>query len=192
MPYAETALAPVLSARAVHLHRRKQERYVTRTRELVRRTTFSDLTLGQVVRESERQILADDAPAWMEDLFEQASQAWNHALMWRSMAPPDRRPPTPAWARELEAQWKDEAASVFASGWVWLCLTHDGDPEVVATADADRPSGRPLAVMDVWEHAYYLDYPDQKQRYVDLWWDRLADWSVAEQILRGQLPQELR
>jgi Fe-Mn family superoxide dismutase len=193
MPYPENGLRPYLSPHTVHFHRRKQERYVERTNVLVRESPLADLTLAEIVRTAERSVALEKDPSpWIEDVFDQASQAWNHALMWLCMAPANRRNPFPRWAKALEEDWKAAANTVFGSGWVWLTLTPDGRPMVQATPDAERPSGRPLAVMDVWEHAYYLDYPDQKSRYVDEWWDHLADWSVVEQILDGKEPAALR
>lgn len=191
LPYPETALEPYLSARAVHFHRRKQERYVHRTNELVRGTSFERLPLGELVREIERLVLADDEDPWIEQVFDQASQAWNHALMWLCMAPPGPRRDIPRTVATLD-QWEGAATTVFGSGWVWLCQESDGSPSIQATPDADRPQGRILAVMDVWEHAYYLDYPDDKQRYVRTWWKALADWSVPMAMLDGKIPKELQ
>lgn len=190
LPYPEDALEPLLSARTVHFHRAKQERYVRRTNDLVRGTLFDGMPLSIVVDECARAIDEEEDPSsWLTDLFEQSSQALNHAQMWVSMRPPvlGRRPDLPELAHvvgvpltmmeTLRDQWKAASASVFASGWVWL-LVNNGALKVEATENADRPSrGRPVLVMDVWEHAYYLDYPDAKAKYVDAWFDDLADWS---------------
>lgn len=194
MPYPEDALEPCLSARTVYFHRRKQVRYVERTQKLVRQSPLEGLSLSAVVTEIERVIDVEDEPSpWLEDLFDQASQAWNHALMWLSMSPPRAPRHMPRWVRALEADWQDATASIFASGWVWLVLPPDGAPLVEATTDADRPRlGRPLAVMDVWEHAYYLDYPDAKAEYAETWWRRLADFRVAEKLVDGIVPEALR
>ncbi len=187
MPYPEDALEPLLSAKTVHFHRLKQERYVRRTNELVRGTSLEEASLPEVVEVAGRMAAQDDDEL-VQTLFEQSSQALNHAQMWASMRPPTmdrgravgRRPP-PAASR-LEAEWRDEAARVFGSGWVWLVLGRDGRLTVEGTQDADRPClGDPLLVMDVWEHAYYLDYPDARAEYVEAWWHALADWSVLEE-----------
>lgn len=189
LPYSEDAFEPLLSARSVRLHRDKQERYVRRTNDLVRGTMFEGVPLPVVVDECARALDEDARPsAWLVDLFEQSSQALNHAQMWASMSPPARDAhgrilPTvyPAGIADLQERWRRAAASVFASGWVWL-VARDGDLVVEATADADRPRhGRPLLVMDVWEHAYYLDYPDAKATYVDVWCTELAAWGTLLQ-----------
>jgi Fe-Mn family superoxide dismutase len=194
LPFQESALAPFLSERTVHYHRRKQDRYVHRTNELVRGTPLEGLTLGAVVHEAERSLDADDEPSpWIETLFEQSAQAWNHALMWRSMAPPTSRRSMPGWTRDLQDDWHDAIGSVFGSGWVWLVVRTDGHPAVEATEDADRPSlGRPLMVMDLWEHAYYLDYPDARHDYASDWWNKLADWDFAERTVEVGIPEDLR
>lgn len=191
LPYSPGALAPYLSERAVHFHRRKHERYVARTNELVKGTALEGLPLGALVRETERSLIVDQDPSeWVENLFDQASQAWNHQLMWLSMAPPSRRTSP---RNELEEEWKEAAMQVFGAGWVWLVLSPEGEILVESTADAERPIlGQPLAVMDVWEHAYYLDYPDAKADYVEAWWHDLSYWDVAAQIARGNIPEALR
>jgi Fe-Mn family superoxide dismutase len=178
----------------VHYHRRKQDRYVHRTNELVRGSPLEGLPLGTVVQEAERSMWSDEEPSgWIETLFEQSAQAWNHALMWRSMSPPALPASAPSWTRDLENDWHDAVASVFGSGWVWLVLTTDGRLAIETTSDADRPStGRALLVMDLWEHAYFLDYPDARQDYASEWWSELADWDFAERAVESGMPEELR
>lgn len=192
LSYPQDALMPCLSERTVHYHRRKQERYVHRTNELVRDSPFEGLSLRRIVQEADRALaVADEPSAWIGDVFEQASQAWNHALMWRSMAPPDHRR-TPHWAEQMERAWYDAAADAFGSAWLWVVMNADGRPEVELTADADRPrAGHPLLVMDLWEHAYYLDYPDARADYISAWWTRLVDWSFVERMAQGVVPEEL-
>lgn len=179
MPYELDALEPVLSEATVRFHRNKQMRYARATADLVRETPMRDLSLGQIAVQSTR-LIAEEPSAGRLALYEQANQAWNHALMWASMAPVDAHHVRPTWIEGLRDDWITAASNVFGSGWVWLILTPSGRCVVEATEDADRPSrGWPIAVMDVWEHAYYLDFPDAKSAYVDAWWTRLADWRVA-------------
>lgn len=183
MPYPQDALEPFLSEKTVYYHRRKQERYVARVNELVSGTRLEGTRLPTIVDEAERALSAQDEELeWVRTLFEQSSQALNHAWMWQSMRPPGRtRRGVPVAAAHLLEDWRHEAGGVFGSGWVWLVRSLDGDLLVEATLDADQPRlGKPLLVMDVWEHAYYLDYPDSKSEYVDNWWHALADWSVLE------------
>jgi superoxide dismutase, Fe-Mn family len=195
MPYGSHALEPVLSDATVRFHRRKQERYARKTADLVQGTMFADLTLGQLVHQAQRRRLVDPHPTgWIRSVCEQANQAWSHALMWLSMAPTTRQRVRPWWVPLLRDEWESAAREVFGSGWVWLVLSADGQPRVEATSDAQMPTrGSPLAVMDVWEHAYYLDYPDAKDDYVRAWWERLADWELAARLMAGEpLPGALQ
>lgn len=189
MPYPEDALEPFLSAENLRFHRRKHERYVARTNDLVRGTSLAKMSTNAIVLHA-RQALHQPRAERAWQVYEQASQAWNHTMMWLSMRPPTTADPPPE-ADRLAERWMEAAKSVFASGWVWLVL-RDGDLDVEATADADRPaSGEPVLVMDAWEHAFYMDYPDAKDEYVEAWWDRLANWDFARARIRGHWPGEL-
>ena len=130
-----------------------------------------------------------------QTLWEQAAQAHNHAWFFRSMAPPGLRlNPSKALNRALRRDlgvkrrglyaWSQAAASVFGSGWVWLCATPDGHLQIVTTKDAGLPPEglQPLLVMDVWEHSYYLDYPTERKRYAEIWLGRLANWDLASAV----------
>jgi Fe-Mn family superoxide dismutase len=190
MPYPADALQPFLSARAVTFHRRKQHRYLQRTNEI----GGKGVAVGSLLRtiDEAKRGLARGWDPQLEELVEQASQAWNHALMWLSMAPMSARPRMPREIAVLEEEWKSTAASLVASGWVWLVQRPEGGIAVESTCDTEQPeTGTPLACMDMWEHAYYLDYPDGKVAYVDAWWNHLSDWTTAEQISAGHLPRDL-
>ncbi len=91
----------------------------------------------------------------------------------------------------LREAFREEAMGLFGSGWVWLYATDDG-LTVAALPDAEQPDGDPLLVCDVWEHAYYLDYPDAKRKFIDTWLDRLVNWDFANRMLSGNVPRELR
>ena len=187
LPYAQDALEPFLSARTVHYHRLKQERYVRNTNRLLRGTPLQNAPLSVVIDEACAALdSAEDPSDWAISLFEQSSQALNHAQMWESMRPPDRDVGgnlvpgvIPVQAAVLVERWHAEAKELFASGWIWLVRTQDGSLTVESTQDADRPVfGEPLLVMDLWEHAYFLDYPDAKSEYVEAWWSVLANWAA--------------
>jgi Fe-Mn family superoxide dismutase len=175
LPYSHDALEPYISARTLQTHHGKHHRaYVDKANALIGEDAG---TLEEIVRRS----AADPAK---KALFNNAAQAWNHAFYWRSLRP--KAGPAP---REL-AKWGEElkAAAVghFGSGWAWL--VHDGaDLKVVTTANADTPlvhGMTPLLVIDVWEHAYYLDHQERRAAYVGAVVDHLLDWEFAAANLK--------
>lgn len=204
LPYAHDALQPYMSAKTVRFHYDgKQARYVRNTNEIVRDIPrLQNASLATIMQDAQaaRRRSKGALRVRANKLFDQASQAWTHAMFWRSMRP---RPPgqRPVFSRSLERYidpqrtkdaFKREAMGLFGSGWVWLCLTDGRQFRVQATQNAEQPAGQPLLVCDLWEHAYYLDYPDAKGEFLDVWLDHLVDWDFAEQMFSGAIPQELR
>jgi Fe-Mn family superoxide dismutase len=176
LPYPVDALEPFVSARTLSIHHGKHHRaYVDKANAL---TAESAGSLEEII------VSAAGDPA-KQALFNNAAQAWNHAFYWRSLRP--KAGPAPRefskWAEAL----KDAAIGHFGSGWAWL--VRDGaDLKVVSTANADTPlvHGQvPLLVIDVWEHAYYLDYQQQRAEYVAAMVDHLLDWDFAVANLQG-------
>lgn len=168
LEYSFSALEPYLSKRALELHYELYCRYVRRTNELTRSSCSSTkeaVSHALGVRDAE--------------LYEQAAQAWIHELYFASMAPPNRsrRPPTVQTAA-LERDWSGASSSVFGSGWVWLLAGRNGF-SIKGTQDADIPVGAVLLVMDVWEHAYFLDYEIDRAKYAQDWLRNLANWDSA-------------
>jgi superoxide dismutase, Fe-Mn family len=184
LPYSEDALAPTISARTVSFHYGKHHRaYVENTRKAVAGTPLERLPLEEIVRRA----AADPGTG---GLFNQAAQAWNHAFYWRSLAP---KPTTPAGALKTRldadlggvAGAKQALAAAatgqFGSGWAWLVL-EAGRLKVTKTSNADTPlvhGQAPLLTIDVWEHAYYLDYQNRRPDYVKGVLDRLVSWDFA-------------
>lgn len=131
------------------------------------------------------------------ELFHNAAQAWNHTFYWQCLKPKGGGEPPAAFKQKLEAafgsvdafkkEWSKAAVTEFGSGWAWLVL--EGDKlKVVKTSDADTPmvSGmKPLLTIDVWEHAYYLDYQNKRADYVNALIDKLTNWEFAAQNLAG-------
>ena len=123
-------------------------------------------------------------------LFNNAAQAWNHAFFWESMAPEASTPAAPlknvidaafGSVSALRDVFVAEGAAHFGSGWVWL-VASKGKLQVVSTHDAEQPLAQgatPLLVCDLWEHAYYLDYKNERDRFLRAWFDRLANWTFA-------------
>lgn len=192
LPYAENALEPLISARTVALHYGKHHAgYVAKLNELVDGTHYAGQTLEAVVVGA-----AKDKEA--KAIFHNAAQIWNHDFYWRSMRPdgggsPDGRLKTAldrdfGGEKQVRAALAKAAVELFGSGWAWLVARKDGGLEVTATGDADTPMAWgmvPLLAIDVWEHAYYLDYQNRRADYVTAWLDKLVDWRFAEENLRA-------
>ena len=193
LPYALDALEPHVSRRTLGFHHGHHHAgYVQKTRALVRATPLESASLAEIVRVSATETTR-------KALFNAAAQAWNHAFYWRSLHPAGRRSvPSPrlaariakdfgGHARLLE-QLKSAALSVFGSGWAWL-LERDGRLRVETTANADCPitsAGLPVLVIDVWEHAYYLDYRARRADYVTGVLEHLLDWEFAARNLSAK------
>jgi Fe-Mn family superoxide dismutase len=185
LPYPEDALAPVISARTLGFHHGKHHKtYVDKVNELIAGTEFE----GQAL---ERIVLAASGRTDRAELFNNAAQAWNHAFYWRSMRPKGGGRPGGVLAEKIDAAFggfealkKELAAAAvkqFGSGWAWL--VSDGHAlKVVRTANADVPFIRgqtPLLTIDIWEHAYYLDYQNRRADYVQAVVDKLLNWEFA-------------
>jgi Fe-Mn family superoxide dismutase len=193
LPYDFDALEPVISAATLKIHYGAHHRgYVEKLNALIRGTDLDALPLEAVVRQA-----AARAPAGPH--FNAAAQAWNHEFFWKSLRP--RAPggkPLGALAERVESDFggtsqlaeafKAAANGVFGSGWVWL-VVDDGALRIMQTANADTPIAHglaPLLVVDVWEHAYYLDYQSRRADYVSALVDQLLDWEFAERNFAGQ------
>jgi Fe-Mn family superoxide dismutase len=185
LPYAENALAPVITATTLGFHYGKHHRaYVDNLNKLVAGTELAGQTLEQI-------ILATAGKPERTALYNNAAQAWNHALYWRSLRPGGGGdPPAPLKARieaafgSVDACRKElhaAATSQFGSGWAWL-VADAGKLAVVKTGNADNPltkGQRPLLTIDVWEHAYYLDYQNRRADHVSALLDKLINWEFA-------------
>jgi len=182
LPYAQDALAPVLSAETLKLHHGKHhKKYIDTMNQLLEKEPVAGSSLEDVVRNSKGK------------LFNNAAQAWNHDFYWHSLAP-QRQRPAGALLRRIEQDFGSyerfadafgkAAIGQFGSGWAWL-VEKDGRLEVLATGNADTPMAhgvRCLLTLDVWEHAYYVDYRNERERYVSAILDRL-NWEFAEKNL---------
>ena len=176
LPYPLDALEPFISATTLATHHGKHHRaYVEKTR----------LLAGERGGSLEDIITRTAGNAAQQTLFNNAAQAWNHAFYWRSLRP--RGGTVPQRFSKYVDQLKAAAAGHFGSGWAWL--VRDGaEVKVVATANADTPlvhAQVPLLVIDVWEHAYYLDHQERRTAYVDAVVDHLLNWDFAEANLKA-------
>jgi Fe-Mn family superoxide dismutase len=185
LPYADNALDPVISANTLGFHYGKHHRaYVDNLNKLVAGTELAALPLEQV-------IAATSGKPERLGVYNNAAQAWNHAFYWRSLKPGGGGEPPAALKSRIEAAFgsveacRKEIASAattqFGSGWAWL-VEDGGKLTVVKTANADTPltkGQRPLLTIDVWEHAYYLDYQNRRADYVNAVLERLLNWEFA-------------
>jgi Fe-Mn family superoxide dismutase len=189
LPYAENALEPVISARTLSFHYGKHHRgYVDTTNRLIAGTELAELPLDRIVLETARK-------AERATIFNNAAQAWNHSFYWRCLKPNGGGEPPTALKHKIEAAFgsveacKKELASSalaqFGSGWAWLVL-EGSKLKVIKTANADTPMAqglKPLLTIDVWEHAYYLDYQNKRADHVNAVLEKLTNWDFAAENL---------
>lgn len=180
LPYAYEALAPHVSAETMHYHHdRHYAGYVGKLNELVIDTPFADQPLEDIVQS------ADGA------LYNNAAQAWNHELFFEQLSPQPQREPSPelraAIDRDfgsldaLRTRMNQAAAGLFGSGWVWLATDSDGHLSILAEPNAGNPLRHgliPLLGLDVWEHAYYIDYRNRRADAVAALWN-VIDWACV-------------
>ncbi|MDE2366127.1 MAG: superoxide dismutase [Betaproteobacteria bacterium] len=185
LPYADSALEPVISANTLGFHYGKHHKaYVDNLNKLIAGTALADMSLEQVIAASAGQ--ADKV-----GIFNNAAQIWNHTFYWNSLSPKGGGEPPASLKQKIEASFggldacKKELATAattqFGSGWAWL--VKDGDSlKVIKTSNADLPlikGLKPLLTIDVWEHAYYLDYQNRRPDYVNAVLDKLINWGFA-------------
>ena len=189
LPYAQDALAPVISANTMSFHYGKHHKaYVDNLNKLIVGTEFAGMALEKIVTVSAGK--ADKAA-----IFNNASQTWNHSFYWKSLTPKGGGEPPASLKKAIESSFgtvdackKELAAAAttqFGSGWAWLVLD-GGKVKVVKTGNADSPSNKgmkPLLTIDVWEHAYYLDYQNRRADYVGAVIEKLLNWEFAARNL---------
>lgn len=188
LPYPENALEPYISARTLSFHYGKHHQgYVNNTNRLVGGTDMVGLTLEELVRRAAR--LENAA------LFNNAAQAWNHAFYWQGMKPQGGGRPESKLMEKLtgafgsfegfQKAFAAAATGQFGSGWAWL-VAQNGSLKVINTSNADTPLAhgqKPLLTIDVWEHAYYLDYQNRRGDYVKAFLDHLVNWPFVSENL---------
>ena len=189
LPYADNALAPVISANTISFHYGKHHKtYVDNLNKLIAGTEFADLPLEKI-------IAGTAGKADKTAIFNNAAQTWNHTFYWRGLKPKGGGEPPAVLKKKIEASFgnldacKKELANAattqFGSGWAWLVLD-GGKLKVVKTGNADSPliqGAKPLLTIDVWEHAYYLDYQNRRADYVSAVLDKLINWDFAAENL---------
>ena len=186
LPYDADALEPHISARTFEFHHGKHHKaYVDKLNAAIAGTAYESQSLEEIIATAHK---ASDT-----GVFNNAAQAWNHTFLWHSMSPNGGGAPTGELADAINARFGDldafkaafKAAAMgqFGSGWAWLVRTADG-VDIVTTGNADTPlvrDSKALLTLDVWEHAYYLDYQNKRDAYVDVFLNDLVNWEFAAQ-----------
>ncbi len=187
LPYARDALAPTISEETIDYHYGKHHNaYVTNLNKMIEGTADADKSLEEIIRSS------------AGGVFNNAAQIWNHTFYWNSLAPNAGGEPTGALSdainhafgsfEEFKAKFTASAAGNFGSGWTWLVKNADGSLAIVNTSNADTPitdqSITPLLTVDVWEHAYYVDYRNARPEYLKNFWE-IANWEFAATNFAG-------
>ncbi len=182
LPYAKDALAPHMSAETFEYHYGKHHQaYVTNLNNLIKGTEYESKSLEDIVK---------TAPAG--GIFNNAAQVWNHTFFWNSMKPNGGGAPTGALADAISKKWGSfdafkeayakSAVGNFGSGWTWLVKKADGSVDILNTSNAGTAlttGDKPLLAVDVWEHAYYIDYRNARPKFVETFLNHLANWDFA-------------
>ena len=181
IPYEKSALEPYISAKTMEFHYGKHHKtYIDNLNNLIKGSAYEKMSLEEIIKVSFQK--ADTA------VFNNAGQAWNHAFFWQSMRPNGGGTPKEELKMRLikdfgsverfKEEFKSAAVSQFGSGWVWL-IDDNGVLRIIKTSNADTPIAhglKPLLTIDVWEHAYYLDYQNQRAAFVDAYLAHLINW----------------
>ena len=188
LPYAKDALAPHMSAETFDYHYSKHHQaYVTNLNNLIKGTEYENLDLEAIVKK---------APAG--GVYNNAAQVWNHTFFWNCLTPNGGGAPKGALAAAIDAKWgsldafktafQTSAVGNFGSGWTWLVKKADGSVDIVNMGAAGTPlttGDKALLCVDVWEHAYYIDYRNMRPKFVETYLASLVNWAFAEANFAG-------
>ncbi|HET8871147.1 MAG TPA: Fe-Mn family superoxide dismutase [Aquabacterium sp.] len=181
LPYAQDALAPHISAETFEYHYGKHHQaYVTNLNNLIPGTEFENASLEDIIKKSSGGI------------YNNAAQIWNHTFFWNSMKPNGGGAPSGKLADAINAKWGSfdafkeaftkSAVGNFGSSWTWLVKKADGSVDILNTGAAGNPlttGDVPLLTIDLWEHAYYIDYRNLRPKFVETFLTHLANWDFA-------------
>ena len=181
LPYAMDALAPHISKETFEFHYGKHHQaYATNLNNLIKGTEFAESSLEDIVKKSSGGI------------FNNSAQVWNHTFFWNSMKPNGGGKPSGALAAAIDKKWGSfdafkeafvkSAVGNFGSSWTWLVKKPDGSVDIVNTSNAATPlttADKPLLTIDLWEHAYYIDYRNARPKFVETFLASLANWDFA-------------
>ncbi|MCX7186785.1 MAG: superoxide dismutase [Fe] [Methylophilales bacterium] len=187
LPYAKNALAPHISEETLEFHYGKHHQtYVTNLNNLIKGTEFETSSLEEIIKKS------------AAGIYNNAAQIWNHTFLWSSMKPNGGGAPAGALADAINAKWgsfedfkkafQTSVVGNFGSGWTWLVKKADGSVDIVNMGAAGTPlttGDKALLTIDVWEHAYYIDYRNARPKYVETFLTSLANWDFASANFSG-------
>ncbi|HWO23624.1 MAG TPA: superoxide dismutase [Kofleriaceae bacterium] len=190
LPWAKDALAPTISAETIDYHYGKHHKtYVDNLNKFAPGTRYESMSLEEVIKASYNQ-------ASEKKIFNNAAQIWNHTFFWNSMAPSAGGSPTGPLAEaidkafgsfaDFQKKFNEAAVGQFGSGWAWLVKTDDGVAiETSSNADTPFAAGKTcILTLDVWEHAYYIDYRNARAKFAEEWW-KVVNWAFANQNFGG-------
>ena len=189
LPYDKNALSPILTEETFDYHYGKHHlAYVNNLANLVKNTQWEEENIEEIIKKSH---LQNDVA-----LFNNAAQHWNHSFFWHCLSPNGGRNPTGKIAelikRDFESfenfkeQFSSTAVRLFGSGWAWLAQNEQGKLEILPMKDAHTPlteNKTPILTLDVWEHAYYIDYRNARPKFVESFWE-IVNWEFANQNLK--------
>jgi Fe-Mn family superoxide dismutase len=189
LPYSKDALEPHISSRTLEFHHGKHHKtYVDNANKLIEGTDLASESLEAIVKKT-------TGDASKVGIFNNVAQVWNHSFYWKCLKPGGGGPATGAIAKKIDAdlgsydkfvdEMKNAGLTQFGSGWAWLVLNNDR-LQIVKTLNADTPLAhglKPLLTIDVWEHAYYLDYQNRRVDYLAVVLDKLINWDFANSNL---------
>ena len=189
LPYEKNALAPYISQQTIEYHYGKHHNaYVINTNKLIEGTDLSNQDLETIIKKTSKD-------ASKSSIFNNAAQVWNHSFYWACMKPGGGGPPSGTIAERIASdfgsyekfaeQFKDAGMTQFGSGWAWLIL-RDNHLELMKTSNADTPLAhglKPLLTVDVWEHAYYLDYQNRRADYLGSFLEHLINWEFVNSLI---------
>ncbi len=190
LPYAKDAFGEIMSEETFNYHHGKHHNaYVGKTNDAVAGTDLEGKSLSEVIKAA--------SASGNKGLFNNSAQVWNHTFFWHCLSPETQEIPANLKAKieesfgsveDFKEKFKNEAVGHFASGWAWLVLNGD-KLEITSLHDADSPVAhdmKPLLTLDVWEHAYYLDYQNARPDYVGTILDKAINWEFVAQNLDGE------
>jgi Fe-Mn family superoxide dismutase len=186
LPFTKDALAPVISANTLEFHYGKHHKaYFDNTNKLIAGTDLANDTLESIIKKT-------TGDAAKIGIFNNAAQVWNHSFYWQCMKPKGGGKPAGIVADKIDKAWgsfekfaeefKNAGITQFGSGWAWLVLD-SGNLKITKTANADTPIAhglKPLLTVDVWEHAYYLDYQNRRPDYLTAFIEKLINWDFVK------------
>lgn len=193
LPYDKSALEPTISADTLSYHHGKHHKaYIDKANELAKKAGMEKKSLVEIVKAT-----AGKSDKDSKTLFNNAAQAWNHTFYWHSMKPKGGGKPSGELAKAIDSAFgsyddfvkafSEAAATQFGSGWAWL-VVDGGKLAVIKTGNAETPLAEgktPLITLDVWEHAYYLDFQNKRPDYIKEWLDKVVNWDFAAENFAG-------